>query len=368
MGRNDVGITFRVNNQMASGASSVLKDVGRLSTAVGSVAKFTAMASGVHYSLKAAARLVGGFFSDAVAGSKDASNQAAALKSTWDQLRQSMGQRFIPTITQDLWLLNDVLKQTASASSGVGLLFDYADWAKSRITGDRVAQWAEHTAQERYKIAHPEDPLAFTQTMKGMGWGAHLETVQPKHLDEYNQLLARIKRENSDFLPQVQSTGNQAIAKETAAAVEEVTRLNDALDKQFYVQSELNEGRKRASELLEYATALERAYGGDLQKQQTLYSRYADGLATVDKLRAKMAADQYVQKLRDENEQLSLSTSGNDVEAQSLKAVQDLKRQGIDLTDQQRSRIVNLIDANVKLKESAEAAAKEQSDRETVAK
>lgn len=143
--------------------------------------------------------------------------------------------------------------------------------------------------------------------------------------------------------------GAAAITPDMAAAREQILKLNDDLRTQIEIQQELAAGNTHAAETVRFKTEAEKAFVEGSAEATAAMTKYGSALEYVDNLKARAAAGDLIESMEEENEYLSLLREGREEEAEALRVVNGLRREGIDLLPEETQRIEELIEANEKL-------------------
>lgn len=138
--------------------------------------------------------------------------------------------------------------------------------------------------------------------------------------------------------------GASAAAAIPAAQREQIVKLNGQLKEQIAIQREVNAGNLHAAETVRYAAAAEDAYGKGTKEAEGAIIKYNSALQTLDDLRSRQAASDYLKDLQDQEQILQLQRAGLDDQAQLQQVLNDFRRQGIELTEEETDAIAEQID------------------------
>ncbi|MEN6337743.1 MAG: hypothetical protein ABFE01_26105 [Phycisphaerales bacterium] len=288
----EVGITFKVYDQ----GSKELKTLGNnlsgfVKTGMG-LAGFT-------YTVKTFGRIFRNMAGDMVKDSRAVQAQLAAWRSSWESTKTAIAKPFLPMIADDLSLLNSVLQTNARS---------WGEWAQAaadammkvqnQIVKDRADQWIRHTALER----ESQERSAF---QRELGYTAK-RPLGPVNQARVAEIEAQLRRENAGILGgSLNSDGAAAITKEQEAARKQIIEMNEAMNRQVYIEAELAAGRKHASETMQYSIVLEKAYGEDVEKQIKLFEEYEARFEAIDRIQQQAADRKAMLEARDDATKLN---------------------------------------------------------------
>lgn len=267
-----VGIQFYVD-----GAAAVDRDIKKIGKSLGSavslgdVAKGTLAFLGIRTSLRMLGREARDFFVGTIEQSPIAMAEVSKLNKSYLTMTATLQEWLIP-------LTNDFVKGLNRIADGAGAAMAGID---SIVRAPQLSADSLNAAMEEYRQV-TGDMAAFTRASDEFGYGG-----AGRKMPEYPQKWADIQRTYQSGVAPADPI--QAFTKEQKEAQAQVTALNDALDRQVFVQAQLSAGQENAAELMEYSIKLEAAYGDDIETQTKLYEDYKKGLEEVAKFKAKQA-------------------------------------------------------------------------------
>lgn len=329
MSENKVGVEFYI-----AGASNVARDVQKINSTLSGVGKAATLGGvvkaglafmGIRTSLRAIGREARQFLADTAMRSPEAVAGLSKLNTQYGTLKATLQEWLIPLTNDFVRGLNRIAAAAGAAAAGVD----------SIIRAPTLSMESLDLAMQEYRQV-TGDARAFTQASDEFGYGSAGRQM-PAFPDKWAEIQRSYQqgvagREPAEVVTEAQRTARKQIEE-----------MNAALDRQIYIQAELSAGRTHAADLMQYSIVLEQAYGDKIEEQMRLYAEYEDRLTAVDQIKRDMAVDQYIQGMEQEVEYLRLVVEGREQEAEALRIVNDLKKQGIELTPQEKQQVEALV-------------------------
>ncbi len=343
---NRVGVEFYV-----AGSSKFTKDIGGVSKSLLGVAKVGAGLMGGALSVRYIGRAMREFYSEAISNSKEAVTQIQAINSSWAETKKLFGEGMGDAMAPFYRDINGVIQSVNVAirdATELQRLFDkLSDSEQAAVTSAYEQQTG---GKFGYYAAPSADATAINRAMGPMGafsMGARERFETPAQFVKPDDQIVAFN------LMRQRLSGDEinGVSKAQESARGKVVSLNEALANQIRVQMELNTGNRDAAQILTMKATLEEAYAGDQEVRDRKLKYYISDLEKANKYRAKYAADNYIENLQQENQYLAKIQQGRKDEAELIKRVNEFKRQGIDLTQEEIDRIAELQKENQKLSE-----------------
>lgn len=256
----------------------------------------------------------------------------ASLGNEWEQTKASLMKPFTPYLITALRAIRnelDAMPKGQTAWNNIKALPD----AQQEGIWKAYRQRLQEQAQSRM-------PNGYTATQND--W-----REDPAYLARLTAAYAR----SGDIQARIKGTdGASEVGPASAAAREQVVKLNEDLKHQIQIQRELAAGNLSAAETVRFMLAAEEAYGKGTQANEAAVTKYRSALEHLRDLESAEKVRETVDALQSENDTLALIRQGRQGEARVLEIINDLKRQGIALSDEEKKRIEGLIQANEKLR------------------
>lgn len=313
MGNRKVGIEFYVGDPV-----KVARDVNKIAKSVGSVTKFGMGIGGTLYALRTVSRLASGFLADTISQSPQAVTELAKVEKQFDAIKTTMQQGLQPVVTNFIQGLGVIASTAEKARASIG---DMAYSAKfMRDIDNQTRDLYELKMQKAGKNAWA-GPL-----FKRRG-----SAMFPEEYDAVREEVMKMYSGSFD-LPETDPLKGATQAQK--AAQDQVKQMNEALDRQVYIQGALAAGKKHVAEMTQYEMVLEAAYSDDMEEYTRQYKQYEEGLIAVAKIQDQMAkqkkdaevatkARQDVSKMNDElDREFQIIGRLNDSHERAAKMVQ----------------------------------------------
>lgn len=177
-------------------------------------------------------------------------------------------------------------------------------------------------------------------------WKAYAQRTKETGVKEDFGYLSKLTSayERSGRVKTPGTDGASAAAGVSAAQREQIVKLNEQLKEQIAIQREVNAGNLHAAETARYAAEAEEVYGKGTKEAEGAIIKYNSALQALDDLRSRKAAGDYLKDLQDQEQILQLQRAGLDDQARLQEVLNDFRRQGIELTQEETDAIAEQID------------------------
>lgn len=284
-------------------------------------------------------------FALAKSATKDAAGAAAQLANSWEDIKEIIGDVPLQMLEQ---FAADAAKVLAAIKAELDKLLTVKKQFDSLSPQMQQSVTQAYESQTGNKFGYYDMPA---WSMPGvMTSQTQRQFVEPTDGGYAQRLLDdAYSRSSGRSTAGLGTDGAAAITPDMAAAREQILKLNDDLRTQIEIQHELAAGNKHAAETVRLKTEVEKAFAEGSAEATAAMTKYGSAMEYLDNLKARAAAGDLVKSMEEENEYLSLLREGREEEAEALRVVNGLRREGIDLLPEETQRIEELIEANEKL-------------------
>jgi hypothetical protein len=236
----------------------------------------------------------------------------AQLANEWEKTKEAIAKPLTPALTKGMQFLRQELKGGQGGQSA---------WYRTK---------------------------ALPQDQQDSLWTAYAQRTKERGVKDDFAYLSKLTAayERSDMVQAKIKGGDGATAAAgtTAAQRAEIVKLNEQLKEQIEIQRELAGGNQHAAETVRYAAAAEEAYGNGTNRATGAMVKFHSAMEMLDDLRSRAAAAEYLQELKDEEEILRLRNAGMEDQAALQEVLNDFRRRGIELTEEETDAIAEQID------------------------
>jgi len=255
------------------------------------------------------------------------------LANEWEKTKAALAAPFTPALGKALRAIR--LELEGKTPTGIPVW----DQIKQLPKEQQGSLWKAY----RQRLA--ETPVG----MRGDGTPILGASDDPAYLQRLANAYSRSPDVQARIKEGIGTDGASAASGMAATQKEQIIRLNEQIKEQIAIQREAATGNLHAAETVRYLAAAEEDYGKGTKEAEAAMVKFNSAMATLDELRSRAAATELIESMEQENEVLSLIRAGREEEAQTLQIINDLKRQGIDLTDEERDRVEALVAETEKL-------------------
>lgn len=281
-------------------------------------------------------------FALAKSATKDTVGAMDQLNNSWTDLQENLGEHLLPLINDFVTGLNRIVEAGNAVSDFIS---DLGKGMPDALRQAAIIEYQQTTG----------DVNAFQRVTQPTGGEA---MTTPQHPRKWQAILAQYQKQwkQDRSIPHSLTSsglggdGAAALSETTQAARDQVLKLNAALDDQITMQLAVANGERNVAEQIQFNRALLEGYADeDLPAAIRMMGEYAAKLDELDAMKSRAAANDLIKSMEEENEYLSLLREGREEEAEALRVVNGLRREGIDLLPEETQRIEELIEANEKL-------------------
>lgn len=281
-------------------------------------------------------------FALAKSATQDTTGAMDQLNNSWGDLKENLAENVLPLVNDFVKGLNRIVEAGNAVSDFIS---DLGKGMPDALRQAAIIEYQQTTGDVNAfrRVTQPTGGEAMTPPQYTKKWQAILAQYQ-------NQLQQDQSIPHSLTGSGLGGDGAAALSETTQAARDQVLKLNAALDDQITRQLAVANGERNVSEQIQFNRALMEGYADeDLPAAIRMMGEYAAKLDELDAMKSRAAAGDLIESMEEENEYLSLLREGREEEAEALRVVNGLRREGIDLLPEETQRIEELIEANEKL-------------------
>lgn len=265
-------------------------------------------------------------FSRATEDAQTFGGAIAQIGNEWQEMKEELAKPFVPYIVKAMQAVKNEMTAVPKGQ-------DTWNAIKRQPEGNQDAIWKAYR-QRMQEQTQDRMPTGWTATQND--W-----REDPEYLKRLTAAYAR----SDEVQTRIKGgDGGSELPAVNAKARESLVKLNEEMSRQIEIQREAATGNLHAAETVNYRIAAEETYGKGTEKTAGAIAKQASAIELLNEMRSRQAASDYLQDLEDQTEILQLQRAGLDDQARLQEVLNDFRKQGIKLTEEETDAIAEQID------------------------